>query len=49
MRNTFVSIGAGSSENDYVYGDTTGEVKWIDREVETFDEFLSTWGITAHG
>jgi hypothetical protein len=31
-----------SSEIDYIYGDATGAVKWIDWEVDTFDEILST-------
>jgi hypothetical protein len=42
LKETFVSIRAFSSKKDYVVGDTTGAVKWIDEEVETFDEVLST-------
>lgn len=41
MKDTFSSVGASSSEQDYADGDTTRAVKWIDGEVEAFDGILS--------
>lgn len=43
LKNTFVSIGAFSSEKEFVRGDASSAVKWIG-EVEAFDEVLSTRG-----
>jgi hypothetical protein len=37
----FVNIGAFSSEEEFVRGDATGAVKWIEGEVEAFDEVLT--------
>jgi hypothetical protein len=42
LKDTFVSIGTSSSEKDYVDGDTTGVVKWINDKVVAFGEVLST-------
>lgn len=42
LKDTFVSIGTSSSEKDYVDGDATGVVKWINDKVEAFGEVLST-------
>jgi hypothetical protein len=40
----FSSIGARFNEIDYVYGDATRMVKWIDGEVYAFNKVLSTRG-----
>lgn len=41
---SFISIGAFSSEKNYLDGDATRAVKWIAMEVDAFGELLSTWG-----
>jgi hypothetical protein len=33
LNNLFTSVGAWSSEIDYVYGDSAGEVTWLDGEM----------------
>lgn len=42
LKNTFAAIRVSSSEKGYVDGDATRAIKWIDREVESFGEILST-------
>lgn len=39
---SFISIGAFSSEKNYLDGDATRAVKWIAMEVDAFGELLST-------
>lgn len=40
----FVNIGAFFSEEEFVRGDAAGAVKWIEGEVEAFDEVLTDRG-----
>jgi predicted nuclease with TOPRIM domain len=42
LKNMFSSVEAWSSNVDYVYGNTVGSVKWVDGEVEAFNEIFST-------
>lgn len=44
LKGMFVNIGAFSSEEEFVRGDATGAVKWIEGEVEAFDEVLTGQG-----
>jgi hypothetical protein len=49
LKETFDSIGAFSSEKKYMDGDATRAVKWIAREVDVFDEVLTTREIIVLG
>lgn len=40
----FINIGAFSSEGEFVCGDAVKAVKWIECEVEAFDEVLTSQG-----
>jgi hypothetical protein len=40
----FASVGAFCSDKKFIRGDTEGAIKWIEGEVEAFDEVLSGRG-----
>jgi hypothetical protein len=40
----FPSVGAFSSDEKFIRGDAEGAIKWIEGEVEAFDEVLSDRG-----
>jgi hypothetical protein len=40
LKSTFAKIGAFSTEQNFICGDPEGVVKWIEGEVEAFDEVL---------
>jgi hypothetical protein len=44
LKNSFVKVGAYSSEQKFIRGDPDGVVQWISGAVEAFDEILSDWG-----
>jgi hypothetical protein len=44
LKNAFVSVGAFSSEQNFIRGDPEGVIKWIDDKVEAFDEVLTDRG-----
>lgn len=41
LKNMFITIGAFSSETKFTRGDIVGAMKWIEGEVEAFDEVLT--------
>ena len=44
LKNSFVKVGAYSSEQKFIRGDPDGVVQWISGAVEAFDEILSDRG-----
>jgi hypothetical protein len=44
LKDNFARVGAYSSEQKFIRGDPDGDVQWISREVEAFDEILSVRG-----
>jgi hypothetical protein len=44
LKNAFVSVGAFSAEQSFIHGDPEGVIKWIEGEVEAFDEVLTGRG-----
>jgi hypothetical protein len=44
LKNAFVRVGAFSTEQNFIFGDLEGVIKWIEGEVETFDEVLTGRG-----
>jgi hypothetical protein len=44
LKNSFTSVGAFSAEQNFIRGDPEGVLKWIEGEVEAFDEVLSGRG-----
>jgi hypothetical protein len=44
LKDSFARVGAYSSEQKFIHGDTDGVVQWISGEVEAFDEILSDQG-----
>jgi hypothetical protein len=44
LKNAFTSVGAFSAERNFIRGDPEGVIKWIEVEVEDFDEVLSSRG-----
>jgi hypothetical protein len=44
LKNAFVSVGAFSAEQNFIHGDLEGVIKWIEGEVEAFDEVLTGRG-----
>jgi hypothetical protein len=44
LKNAFISVGAFSVERNFIHGDPEGVLKWIEGEVEAFDEVLSGRG-----
>jgi hypothetical protein len=44
LKNSFVKVGAYSSEQKFICGDPKGVIQWIGEEVEAFEEILSDRG-----
>jgi hypothetical protein len=44
LKTSFAKVGAYSSEENFIRGDTEGVIDWINREVEAFDDILSDRG-----
>jgi hypothetical protein len=44
IRTSFASIGAFSSEENFIRGDPEGPIGWISHEAEAFEEFLNSRG-----
>jgi hypothetical protein len=44
LKNSFVKVGAYSSEENFVRGDPEGVIEWISREAEAFEEILTDRG-----
>jgi hypothetical protein len=44
LKNAFNSVGAFSAEQNFIRGDPEGMIKWIESEVEPFDEVLTGRG-----
>jgi hypothetical protein len=44
LKNAFVSVGAFSAEQNFIRGDPECVIKWIEGEVEAFDEVLTGRG-----
>jgi hypothetical protein len=44
LKNSFVKVGAYSSEQKFILGDPDGVIQWISGEAEAFDEILSDRG-----
>jgi hypothetical protein len=57
LKNSFVKVGAYSSEENFIRGDPEGVIEWISGEAEAFEEILNdrgdicafsgAWGIAA--
>jgi uncharacterized NAD(P)/FAD-binding protein YdhS len=41
LKNSFVKVGALSSEQNFIYGDPDGIIRWINDEAKAFEEILS--------
>jgi hypothetical protein len=44
VRTSFASVGAFSSEENFVRGDPEGPIEWISHEAESFEEILNSRG-----
>jgi hypothetical protein len=44
LKNAFTSIGAFSAERNFIRGDPDGVIKWIEGEIEAFDDVLTGRG-----
>lgn len=44
LKNMFTTIGALSNEKEFISDDAVGAIKWIEGEVEAFDEVLTDCG-----
>jgi hypothetical protein len=44
LKSTFAKIGAFSMDQNFIHGDPEGVIKWIEGEVEAFDEILTGRG-----
>jgi Ribonuclease G/E len=44
IRTSFASVGAFSSEEDFIRGDPEGPIGWISHEAEAFEEVLNSRG-----
>jgi hypothetical protein len=44
LKSTFAKVGAFSTEQNFIRSDSEGVIKWIEGEVEAFDEILSGKG-----
>jgi hypothetical protein len=42
IRTSFTSVGAFSSEENFIRGDPEGPIGWISHEAEAFEEILGT-------
>ena len=47
LKNCFAKVGAFSMEQNFIYGDPDGVIRWISGEAEAFDEILSDRGDSA--
>ena len=45
LKYAFTSVGAFSAERNFIRGDPEGVIKWIEGEIEAFDEVLTGRGI----
>jgi hypothetical protein len=45
LKNAFAKVCAFSTERNFILGDPNGVIKWIESEVEAFDEVLTDRGI----
>jgi hypothetical protein len=44
LKSTFAKVGAFSTEQNFIRGDPEGVVKWIEGEIEAFDEVVTGKG-----
>jgi hypothetical protein len=44
LKNSFVKVGAYSSEENFIRGDPKGIIEWISREADAFEEILNDRG-----
>jgi hypothetical protein len=44
VKTSFASVGAFSSEENFIKGDPEGPIEWISHEAEAFDEILNSRG-----
>jgi hypothetical protein len=44
LKNAFAKVGTFSTEQNFIRGDPEGVVKWIEGEIEAFDEVLNGRG-----
>jgi hypothetical protein len=44
IKASFANVGAYSTEENFIRGDTEGVIEWISGEAETFEEILSDRG-----
>jgi hypothetical protein len=44
VRTSFASVGAFSSEENFIRGDPEGLIEWINHEAEAFEEILNSRG-----
>jgi hypothetical protein len=44
LKNSFSKVGAFSSEQKFIHGNSDEVIQWINGEVETFEEILSGRG-----
>jgi hypothetical protein len=44
LKNAFISVGAFSTEQNFIHGDPVGVNKWIESEVKAFDKVLTGKG-----
>jgi hypothetical protein len=44
LRTSFASVGAFSSEENFIRGDPEGPIEWISHEAEAFEEILNSHG-----
>ena len=47
LKNAFTSVGVFLAKRNFIRGDLDGVIKWIESEVEAFDEVLTGRGIFA--
>jgi hypothetical protein len=45
LKNAFTSVGAFSTEQNFICGDPEGVIKWIEGKIKAFDEILTDRGI----
>jgi hypothetical protein len=44
LKNSFSKVGTFSSEQNFIYGDPDGVIRWINGKAEAFEEILSDIG-----
>ena len=47
LKNAFTSVGAFLAERNFICGDPEGVIKWIEGEIEAFDEVITGRGVFA--